>query len=541
MNVLVRAKKIYVQKFQTQLLGRTWSHHRDAENAEIGFSFLCRERAANEKSQPYRAGTLMSKTDMDTGNKAVRTRFPPSPTGFLHIGGARTALFNWLFARHHRGSFVLRIEDTDVARSSREAVDAIFESMKWLGLDWDEGPFFQSQRLELYRSHVQQLIDQGNAYRCFCSPEDLEKKRAQALRERKKPKYDGTCREARPPFPDRPHAVRFRCPQEGQTVFRDLIRGKIVFENSELDDLIILRSDGMPTYNFAVVVDDVTMAITHVIRGDDHVNNTPRQMLLIEALGYPLPEFAHLPMILGPDRKRFSKRHGAESVLAYREMGYLPEGLVNYLVRLGWSYGDQEFFTIEDMIDKFSLGNVGKSSGMFDPEKLRAINGDHMKACSPEDLADSLIPFIKAKGYAVDKGVKLFRIIETFRERAKTLIELVDQAEFCFRKNVEYEKDAAARFLRPEILTILETLNKQIQGMEDLNPERLEALFRDLAEKMGLKLVNIAQPVRVALTGRTTSPGLFEVMDILGKGEVVVRLERAIAYVKKHGMGSRLC
>ncbi len=476
----------------------------------------------------------MPEKDLTSVKNGVRTRFPPSPTGYLHIGGARTALFNWLFARHHGGKFVLRIEDTDVTRSSKEVVEAIFESMKWLGLDWDEGPFFQSQRLQIYRGHVQQLLDQGKAYRCYCSSEDLEKKRRQALKEKRKPKYDGTCRDLRPPFPDRPHAVRFRCPQEGQTVFRDLIRGEIVFENSELDDLIILRSDGMPTYNFAVVVDDGTMWITHVIRGDDHVNNTPRQILLFQALGYSLPEFAHVPMILGPDRKRFSKRHGAESVLAYRDMGYLPQGLANYLVRLGWSYGDQEFFTVQEMIEKFTLENVGKSSGMFDPEKLRAINSDHMKASRPEDLADPLIPFIKAKGYTAEKGERLSRIIETFKERAKTLIEMADLAEFCFRETVEYEEDAAARFLTPEILVILETLMTQIKGMEDLDQERLEAMFRDLTAKMGLKLVQIAQPVRVALTGRTTSPGLFEVMGILGKREVLARLDRAIDHIRKH-------
>lgn len=476
---------------------------------------------------------------METNNKGIRTRFPPSPTGYLHIGGARTALFNWLFSRHHGGQFVLRIEDTDLTRSSREAVDVILESMEWLGLDWDEGPFFQSQRLEIYRSHVQHLLDHGSAFRCFCSPEELEKKRKEALKERKKPKYDGTCRDLTPPFPDRPHAIRFRSPQEGQTVVKDLIKGKIVFENSELDDLIIQRSDGMPTYNFAVVVDDVTMGITHVIRGDDHVNNTPRQILLFQALGYPLPRFAHVPMILGSDKKRFSKRHGAESVLAYRDMGYLPQGLINYLVRLGWSHGDQEFFTVEEMIEKFSLDNVGTSSGMFNPEKLRAINGDHIKASRPEDLADALIPFIEAKGYAVEKGERLKRIITAFKERAKTLVDLADQAEFCFRETIEYEEEAAATFLDPEALPMLESIARKIRSIEDLDQEKLEALFRELADGRGVKLVKVAQPVRVALTGRSTSPGLFEVMGILGKNEVLEKLDRAIEYIRNHSTDDR--
>ncbi len=475
----------------------------------------------------------MSKRNMDAKNKAVRTRFPPSPTGHLHIGGARTAFFNWLFARHHGGKFILRIEDTDVTRSTREAVQAIFDSLEWLGLDWDEGPFFQSQRLDIYRSHIDELLNQGKAYRCFCAPEDLEQKRKQALKERKKPKYDGTCRNLRPPFPDQPYAVRFRSPQEGKTVFRDLIRGEIVFENSELDDLVILRSDGMPTYNFAVVVDDVTMGITHVIRGDDHVNNTPRQILLFEAFGYPLPQFAHVPMILGSDKKRFSKRHGAESVLAYRDMGYLPQGLLNYLVRLGWSYGDQEFFTVEELIAKFSLENVGKSSGMFNPDKLRAINGDHFKATRTERLADHLIPFIRAKGYKVEKGERLTRITELFKERAKTLVEMADQAEFCFRETVEYEETAATKFLTLNILPILETLAAKIRKTEGLGRESLETMFRELAEKTGLKLVKIAQPVRVALTGRSTSPGLFEVMEVLGEDMVLRRLGEAVTYIRK--------
>lgn len=462
----------------------------------------------------------------------VRTRFPPSPTGFLHIGGARTALFNWLFTRHHRGKFILRIEDTDIARSTEEALKAILDSMQWLGLDWDEGPFFQSKRLAIYQEHVDRLLSEGKAYRCYCPPEELEEKRKRALEERKKPKYDGKCRNLSPPYPDGPYAVRFKCPQEGQTVVEDLVKGRVVFENAELDDLIIQRSDGMPTYNFAVVVDDGTMGITHVIRGDDHVNNTPRQILLFRALGYPLPYFAHVPMILGPDRTRLSKRHGAESVMAYKEMGYLPEGLLNYLVRLGWSYGDQEIFSIGELIEKFSLENVGKSAGIFNPEKLRSINGDHIKGREPSKLAPLLLPFIKVKGYEIGEEEKLNKIISNLKARSKTLVEMADQAEFFFKEEIEYEEEAAKKFLRPEVIDIFEDLIEGFKGMKTVSEAEVESLFRGIAQRREIKLVKVAQPVRVALTGRTVSPGLFEVIDILGKGQTIRRLEKAIGFIR---------
>jgi len=462
----------------------------------------------------------------------VRTRFPPSPTGFLHIGGARTALFNWLFTRHHRGKFILRIEDTDIARSTEEALKAILDSMQWLGLDWDEGPFFQSKRLAIYQEHVDRLLSERKAYRCYCPPEELEEKRKRALEERKKPKYDGKCRNLSPPYPDGPYAVRFKCPREGQTVVEDLVKGRVVFENAELDDLIIQRSDGMPTYNFAVVVDDGTMGITHVIRGDDHVNNTPRQILLFRALGYPLPYFAHVPMILGPDRTRLSKRHGAESVMAYKEMGYLPEGLLNYLVRLGWSYGDQEIFSIGELTEKFSLENVGKSAGIFNPEKLRSINGDHIKGREPSKLAPLLLPFIKVKGYEIGEGEKLNKIISNLKARSKTLVEMADQAEFFFKEEIEYEEEAAKKFLRPEVIDIFEDLIEGFKGMKTVSEAEVESLFRGIAQRREIKLVKVAQPVRVALTGRTVSPGLFEVIDILGKGQTIRRLEKAIGFIR---------
>ena len=462
----------------------------------------------------------------------VRTRFPPSPTGFLHIGGARTALFNWLFTRHHSGKFILRIEDTDVTRSTEEAVKAIIDGMQWLGLDWDEGPFFQSKRLAIYREHVDKLLAQGKVYRCYCTPEELEEKRKRALQEKKKPKYDGKCRNLSFPYPDGPYAVRFKCPQKGQTVVEDLVKGQIVFDNAELDDLIIQRSDGMPTYNFAVVVDDGTMGITHVMRGDDHINNTPRQILLFQALGYPLPRFAHVPMILGSDRTRLSKRHGAESVMAYKEMGYLPEGLLNYLVRLGWSYGDQEIFSIGELIEKFSLENVGKSAGIFNPEKLRSINGDHIKAKEARKLAPLLLPFIRAKGHDIDEGEKLTKIIGNLQGRSKTLVEMADQAEFFFKEEIEYDGEAAKKFLRPEVIDIFDELIEGFRGREIMSEAEIESLFRGVIERREIKLVKVAQPVRVALTGSTSSPGLFEVIGILGKAQTIKRLEKARTFIR---------
>jgi len=450
----------------------------------------------------------------------------------LHIGGARTALFNWLFTRHHRGKFILRIEDTDVTRSTEEAVKAIIDGMQWLGLDWDEGPFFQSKRLAIYREHVDKLLAQGRAYRCYCTPEELEEKRKRALQEKKKPKYDGKCRNLSSPYPDGPYAVRFKCPQKGQTVVEDLVKGQIVFDNAELDDLIIQRSDGMPTYNFAVVADDGTMGITHVMRGDDHINNTPRQILLFQALGYPLPRFAHVPMILGSDRTRLSKRHGAESVMAYKEMGYLPEGLLNYLVRLGWSYGDQEIFSIGELIEKFSLENVGKSAGIFNPEKLRSINGDHIKAKEASKLAPLLLPFIRAKGHDIDEGEKLTKIIGNLQGRSKTLVEMADQAEFFFKEEIEYDGEAAKKFLRPEVIDIFDELIEGFRGREIMSEAEIESLFRGVIERREIKLVKVAQPVRVALTGSTSSPGLFEVIGILGKAQTIKRLEKARTFIR---------
>jgi len=465
--------------------------------------------------------------------KSVVTRFAPSPTGHLHIGGARTAIFNWLFSRHNGGKFILRIEDTDTQRSTEEYTKSILESLRWLGIDWDEGPYFQTQRLDLYRAYAERLYQSGWAYYCECSPEEVEQRRQEAFAKGLKPKYDGACRDkGLTPAPGR--VLRFRCPQTGTTVVKDIIKGVLSFDNSELDDLVLIRSDGMPTYNFSVIVDDITMGITHVIRGDDHVNNTPKQVLLYQALGERIPEFAHVPLILGPDRKRLSKRHGATSVIAYREMGFLPEALFNYLVRLGWSYGDQEIFTKDELIEKFSLENVGSSASIFDMEKLRWLNGHYIRQKSPEELVEPLLPFLKAKGYPEKPRDYLGRAIQTLQPRCATLAEMADAIDFYMLDEVTYDPKAAEKIFTSEASVFLEEIIGAISKNEGRFEEKaLEELFRRMAEEHGVKLKVIAQAVRVALTGRTASPGLFEIMDILGKEVVINRLRKAVEYARK--------
>ncbi|UCH20511.1 MAG: glutamate--tRNA ligase, partial [Deltaproteobacteria bacterium] len=361
----------------------------------------------------------------------IVTRFPPSPTGFLHVGNARTAIFNWLYARHKKGRFVLRIEDTDRERSTQESIDAIFEALDWLGIDWDDGPYFQSKRFDIYRQYTQKLLDADKAYYCTCTPEALATMRKRGMAAGGKPKYDGTCRE-KGLKKTKKAVIRFKSPLVGTTVLEDVVKGNIAFQNPELDDFIIARSDGSPTYNFAVVVDDMTMGINTIIRGDDHVMNTPKQILLYKALGSPLPTFGHVPMVLGPDRTRLSKRHGAMSVTAYRDMGYLPDAFINYLVRLGWSYGDQEFFTRQELIEKFTLENIGRSAGIFDLEKLLALNADHIKATSPKTLVKALTPFLASLGYDIQEGPFIERVIETLHARSKTLKDMARDARFYF-------------------------------------------------------------------------------------------------------------
>ncbi|MZG29848.1 MAG: glutamate--tRNA ligase [Nitrospinae bacterium] len=463
---------------------------------------------------------------------SVKVRFAPSPTGFLHIGGVRTALFNWLYARHHGGKFVLRIEDTDHERSTEESIEEILESMRWLRLDWDEGPFRQTERQNLYSEKVDQLFKEGKAYRCYCSQEELDKKRNEAQKKGLKPKYDGTCRERTEQPEGVPSVIRFKAPLEGSVVVEDLLRGKVVFDIGELDDLILQRTDGSPTYNFVVVVDDADMGITHVIRGDDHLSNTPRQCLLYDALNYPRPSFAHISMILGQDKTRLSKRHGATSALAYRDMGYLPSAMINYLARLGWSHGDQEIFSREDMIKLFSFDSVHTSAAVFDPDKLSWLNEHYIKNTPPEELALHLEPFlihsgILEKGHGLDAS-EIARVIPSLNQRAKTLVEMAEKSAFYFKKNLEFDEKAKARFLTSDSRPLLEKTIAGLSGLENFSAEEVEALFKQIVEDEGTKLGKLAQPVRVALTGTTVSPGIYDVILLLGKEETIKRLKQSL-------------
>jgi len=468
----------------------------------------------------------------------VCTRFAPSPTGYLHIGGARTALFNYLFARHHGGKFILRIEDTDRERSTPEAIQAILDAMKWLDLDYDEGPFYQTERYPLYKDKIKELLAKGKAYPCTCTPAELDAKRQLAQKEKRKPAYDGTCRPPEgviPPLPtDKSYVVRFRSPAEGSTVVRDLIKGDVVFDNRELDDLIIARSDGTPTYNFCVVVDDIAMEITHIIRGDDHLSNTPRQIQLYQALGHELPHFAHVPLILGTDKARLSKRHGATSVTAYRDMGYFPEAVVNYLVRLAWSYGDQEIFSREEVIEKFTLENVGKSAGVFNPEKFLWVNFHYLKSRPLVQLADEIVPYIQAKGYPVPQDEKwLEKMLATLQERAKTLTELVDAAHYYLSDEITFADKAAKKFLIKDAVAPIESLIRKLSALDDFIEANIEQAFAATLQENGLQMGQLAQPVRVALTGGTVSPGIHDVIAVLGKERTIRRLQKALEYIQQ--------
>ncbi|WP_373501656.1 glutamate--tRNA ligase [Desulfococcus sp.] len=463
--------------------------------------------------------------------KEIVTRFPPSPTGYLHVGGARTALFNWLYARRSGGRFVLRIEDTDLKRSTRESVDAIFEAMAWLGIDWDEGPYFQSERFDIYKEYVATLVASGHAYHCDCPPEKVEEMRQKGLAAGGKAKYDGTCREKGLPGGEGT-AIRFKAPLTGTTVIEDRVKGNIVFQNADLDDFVIARSDGTPTYNFVVVVDDITMGINTIIRGDDHVSNTPKQILLYKALGAELPVFAHVPMVLGKDKTRLSKRHGAMSVTEYKRMGFLPDAFINYLVRLGWSYGDQEFFTRNELVEKFNLENIGKSAGVFDPEKLTALNADHIKAAPPERLIPHLMPFLQEKGVQADDAAYLVKVIQTLNARSKTLVEMAESALFYYQDAIAYDEAALKKTFTPDAAAPMRQLIHELEALEDFSEKALEGAFLKVMELTGLKLGKIAQPVRVALTGRTASPGIFEIIEILGKEAVLKRLDAAVRIIE---------
>jgi glutamyl-tRNA synthetase len=460
----------------------------------------------------------------------LRVRFAPSPTGYLHIGGARTALFNYLLAKKEQGIFVLRIEDTDVERSTQESVDAILQAMNWLGFSYDEGPFYQSERYDLYKSKVTDLLNKGLAYRCYCSADELNAKREAAMKAGGKPRYDGTCRE-RTDQPEAPFVVRFKTPRDGNTAFVDRIKGTISVENDELDDLIIQRTDGNPTYNFVVVIDDAEMGINLVIRGDDHVNNTVRQIPMYKALGYEVPEFAHVPMILGADKKRLSKRHGATSVMVYREMGFLPEAMVNYLVRLGWSFGDEEIFSMDDLIEKFSLDNVGRSAGVFNPDKLLWLNEHYIKTGDPQRLAGLVSELLEGQGVDIENGPDLTAVVKTLQERAKTLVEMAEGAHFYFVAPETYDKAAAEKFLTLEQRPVLELLVKHLGALSSFDLADVESAFKALMEESGLKLGKIGPVVRVALTGGTVSPSIYDVVSVLGQDTVMARLNKALLFL----------
>ncbi len=462
----------------------------------------------------------------------LRVRFAPSPTGYLHVGGARTALFNWLLARKQGGTFILRIEDTDVERSTRESVDAILQGMEWLGLDWDEGPFYQSDCFPLYKEYVQKLLDSGKAYKCYCSQEELEARRELAMKEGRKPKYDGTCRERADQPEGAPHVVRFRAPQSGSTSFDDLIKGTITFPNEELDDLIIQRSDGTPTYNFCVVIDDAIMKITTVIRGDDHVNNTPRQVQLYEALGFPVPRFAHVPMILGSDKTRLSKRHGATSVIAYRDMGFLPEALINYLVRLGWSHGDDEIFSREEMVAKFDIANVGRSASVFNPEKLLWLNAHYIKTGDALRLAKIVQPLLAERSVTVaDTDPQLVSAVKTLQERARTMVEMADAALFYFKAPEAYDQSALAKFDNTHLQAVFQAVSVKLAASAAATAAEYDLLFKEICSENGWKMPQVGQPVRIALSGGTQAPGIGEIVMTLGKDETNRRIQRALEAV----------
>ncbi len=477
----------------------------------------------------------------------VRTRYAPSPTGALHIGNVRSGLFAYLYARHNHGTFILRIDDTDRERSTTESLNEILESLRWLGIEWDEGPpspqYFQSNRLERYREEALRLLREGNAYPCYCTAEQLEAQRKLAEREHRKPGYDGTCRDKPRPrdigLPDRSagrnYTIRFRSPRAGQTIVDDLIKGRAVFDNVELDDLIIFRSDAIPTYNFATVVDDADFRITHVVRGDDHLPNTPRQMQIFRALGLEPPAYAHLPMVMGTDGQKLSKRHGAISVFAYRDAGYFPEALLNYLARLGWSHGDQEIFSKAELVEYFDFAACGKSAGIFNPEKLLWLNFHYLKQRSPEQLAREVRPFIEQRGLAFGGDEKwLARVVATLRERAKTLVELVDFAGFYLREEIEIDPKAAAKFLKPELSDALSALATELEACgAGFGESEVKAAFERVLERYSVKLGQLAQPARVAVTGGTVSPGIFEVISVLGRERSVRRLRNAVGQIAR--------
>ena len=465
---------------------------------------------------------------------SVRTRFAPSPTGYLHIGGVRTALFNWLYARHCGGTFILRIEDTDRERSTDESVQAILDGMAWMGLDYDEGPIYQTGRLERYQRVIDQLLDAGKAYRCYCTKEELDKIREEQRAQGIKPRYNRHCRDRHnPERPDARPVIRFKNPLQGSVAFDDAIRGKVVISNDELDDLVIARTNGGPTYNFAVVVDDIDMEITHVIRGDDHVNNTPRQINIFEALGAALPVFAHVPMIVGGDGQRLSKRHGAVSVLQYRDEGFLPEAMRNYLVRLGWSSGDQEIFSLDEMISSFDIQNVNRAASSFDSDKLKWLNQHYIKASDSAQLVALLSDRLKGRGIDVSGGPPVDDVVSALRERAQTLGEMADKSEYFFSDFEDYDTKAAQKHLRPVARDMLADVRSRLSVVEPWSAELIHAQLMAPVEDYDAKLGNLAQPLRVALSGTAATPPIDETLLLVGKARTLERIDRALVFIDR--------
>lgn len=461
----------------------------------------------------------------------VRTRFAPSPTGYLHVGGARTALFSWLYARKHGGEFVLRIEDTDLERSTTESVNAILEGMTWLGLDYDEGPFYQTERFDRYNDVIDKLLDEGHAYRCNCSKERLDALREDQMKRKEKPRYDGHCKHLNVD-PSEPHVIRFRNPEEGEVVFEDMVRGHVTVKNAELDDLIIRRTDGSPTYNLTVVVDDDDMGITHVIRGDDHINNTPRQINLLKAMGRELPVYAHVPMILGDDGARLSKRHGAVSVMQYRDDGFLPEALLNYLVRLGWSFEDREVFSVDEMVEFFDVADVNKAASSFNTEKLLWLNQQYIKESTPEHIARLVSVHLGHKDIDPTLGPDLVEVVRAQQERAKSLIELADICAFYYVDFDEYNQKSAKKAFKPAAIQPLQTIRGKLESMEDWNREAIHDAIHAVVEELEIGFGKIGMPLRLAVTGGAPSPDLDLTLWLVGKEACLRRIDRAIETIQ---------
>lgn len=463
------------------------------------------------------------------------TRFAPSPTGYLHVGGARTALYSWLYAKKTGGKFILRIEDTDLERSTQASVDAIMDGMNWLELDWDEGPYYQTKRFDLYKEVVAQLLAEGKAYKCFCTPEEVDAMREAQMAAGEKPKYNGMWRERTDHPADKPYCIRFKNPLDGVVVIDDMIKGRIEVANAELDDLVIARSDGTPTYNLTVVVDDWKMGVTHVIRGDDHVNNTPRQMNILAALGATLPKYAHVPMILGDDGKRLSKRHGAVGVMQYRDNGFLPEALLNYLVRLGWSHGDQEIFSREELVELFDLSACNRAPSAFNTEKLLWLNQHYIRTSPVVHVAKHLQWHVEDQKLDITQGPSLEQLIAVQGERVKTLKEMIEVSRYFYEDFSAFEENAAKKHLRPVAAEPLKAVQTQLAALTEWTAETVHAAINGAAESLGLGMGKVGMPLRVAVTGGGNSPSLDVTLTLIGKARCLARIDLALAFIAERG------